>query len=64
MNFDTDYLTEDSLRFEQVEFETITTITPLQNLLNTLFMNSSELPPEVKTAYDAYWNNEIATMEM
>lgn len=60
-----DYFTESSLRFDQVESDQ----PPhqpnlLQELIDSLEANKSNLPPEVKLAYDAYWDNEIATMEM
>ena len=65
MNNEIDYLTEDSMRFELAEIESLpVTISPLENLLNILETNVNELTGDIKTAYDNYLNNEIATMEL
>lgn len=68
MNTATDYFTFDSYQFDQVESEQIhqqlTPLQSLQNLIDNLETHINDLPPEIKAAYDAYWQNEIATMEM
>ena len=55
----------ESMRFDQVESEATPRKVSIKQAMEEMFYDNRELlEGVVKIAFDAYWDNQIATMEM